>query len=173
MDSSFWFDTMNLEWSDYNFSKNIVFFCQKIFFTFTNSPNPDEMQHYAAFHLGLCCLPMYSFWGFPCKKGYGWSIQQRRSINCHNHISAKDVHNARKVLDGESERIRHWLNSLMIYKVLKLVVVHSRLEEIRKLQTTCHYTDTVINIAMLKKSILIKIYIDLGTFSKVFACLPW
>ena len=28
----------------------------KIFFTFTNSVDPDEMQHYAAFHLGLHCL---------------------------------------------------------------------------------------------------------------------
>ena len=25
-------------------------------FTFTNSIDPDEMQHYAAFHLGLHCL---------------------------------------------------------------------------------------------------------------------
>ena len=38
--------------SDYNL-KNIVFFRLKIFFTFTNSVEPDEMQHYAAFHLGL------------------------------------------------------------------------------------------------------------------------
>ena len=42
------------------FSKNIVFFCLKIFFTFTNSVDPDEMQHHAAFHLGLHCLK-YSF----------------------------------------------------------------------------------------------------------------
>ena len=47
--------------SDYNFqNKNIVFFCLKIFFTFTNSVDPDEMQHYAAFHLGLHCLQKYS-----------------------------------------------------------------------------------------------------------------
>ena len=36
-------------------------FCLKIFFTFTNSVNPDEMQHYAAFYLGLHCLPEYLF----------------------------------------------------------------------------------------------------------------
>ena len=41
--------------SGYNFKK-IVFFCLKIFFTVTNSVDPDEMQHYAAFHLGLHCL---------------------------------------------------------------------------------------------------------------------
>ena len=37
------------------FSRNIIFFCLKIFFTFTNSVDPDEMQHYAAaaFHRGL------------------------------------------------------------------------------------------------------------------------
>ena len=40
---------------------NIVIFCLKIFFTFTNSVGPDEMQHYAAFHLGLHCLQKYSF----------------------------------------------------------------------------------------------------------------
>ena len=27
--------------------------------------NPNEMQHYAAFHLGLHCLQKYSFRGFP------------------------------------------------------------------------------------------------------------
>ena len=49
--------------------KNIVFFCLKIFFTFTNSDDTDEMQHNAAFHLGLHCLPKYSFRGFPNIKG--------------------------------------------------------------------------------------------------------
>ena len=29
-----------------------------------NSADSDEMQHYAAFHLGLHCLPEYLFWGF-------------------------------------------------------------------------------------------------------------
>ena len=38
-----------------------MFFCLKIFFTFTNNVDPDEMQHYAAFHLGLHCLQKYSF----------------------------------------------------------------------------------------------------------------
>ena len=28
-----------------------------IFFSFTKSVDPDEMQHYAAVHLGLHCLP--------------------------------------------------------------------------------------------------------------------
>ena len=37
-------------------SKNIVFFfLLKIFFTLTNSVDPDEMLHNAAFHLGLHC----------------------------------------------------------------------------------------------------------------------
>ena len=45
------------------FSKK-VFFCLKIFFTFTNSADSDEMQHYAAFHLGLHCLQKYLFSGF-------------------------------------------------------------------------------------------------------------
>ena len=50
--------------SGYNFQKNIVFFCLKIFFTFSKSVDPDEMQHFAAFHLGLHCLQKYSFRGF-------------------------------------------------------------------------------------------------------------
>ena len=49
--------------------KNTVFFCLKIFFTFTNSVDPDEMPHYAAFHLGLHCLQKYSFRGYPNTKG--------------------------------------------------------------------------------------------------------
>ena len=48
--------------------KNIVFFCLKIFFSFTNSVDPDEMQHYAAFHLGLYCLQKYLLRGFPNTK---------------------------------------------------------------------------------------------------------
>ena len=38
-----------------------AFFCLKIFLNFTNSVDPDEMQHFAAFHLGLHCLQKYSF----------------------------------------------------------------------------------------------------------------
>ena len=35
----------------------------------TNSVHPDEMQHNAAFHLGLHCLLKYPFRGFPNTKG--------------------------------------------------------------------------------------------------------
>ena len=41
----------------------------KIFFTSTNSEGPDEMQHYVAFHLGLHCLPRYLFRGFRSLNG--------------------------------------------------------------------------------------------------------
>ena len=34
-----------------------------------NSTDHDEMQHNAAFHLGLHCLPKYPFMGFPVYKG--------------------------------------------------------------------------------------------------------
>ena len=51
------------------YKKNIVFFCLKIFLTFTNCVDPDEMQHYAAFHLALHCLPKYPLIGFPVYKG--------------------------------------------------------------------------------------------------------
>ena len=49
----------NLWVSGYYFQKNIVFFCLKIFFSFTDSVDPDEMKHYAAFHLGFHCLQKY------------------------------------------------------------------------------------------------------------------
>ena len=44
--------------------KNIVFFVGRSFFTLTNNVHPDEMPHYAAFHLDLHCLENYSFRGF-------------------------------------------------------------------------------------------------------------
>ena len=34
-----------------------------------SSVDSDEMQHYAAFHLGLHCLQKYLFRGFPEYKG--------------------------------------------------------------------------------------------------------
>ena len=37
----------------HNFKK---YFYLIIFFTFTNSVDPDEIPHYAALHLGLYCL---------------------------------------------------------------------------------------------------------------------
>ena len=43
-----------------------VFLFLKVVLILANSADPDEMQHYAAFHLGLHCLPTYSFRGFQC-----------------------------------------------------------------------------------------------------------
>ena len=43
---------------------DIVLFYVMILFTFTNSVDPDEMQHNAAFHLGIHFLQKYSFWAF-------------------------------------------------------------------------------------------------------------
>ena len=65
MNSSLWFDMYNklrivhriyLGVSGYNFQKKIVFFWLKVFFTFSNNVDPNEMQHYASFHLGPHCL---------------------------------------------------------------------------------------------------------------------
>ena len=47
-----------------NIFEKMFYFLSEDFFTFTNSVDPDEMQHYAAFHLGLHCLQKYSFRGF-------------------------------------------------------------------------------------------------------------
>ena len=54
--------------SGYTF-KNIVFFCLKILFNFTNSVDTEEMQHSAAFHQGLHCLKKCSFRSFLNTKG--------------------------------------------------------------------------------------------------------
>ena len=47
----------------------LCFIFLKLSLTLTNSVDPDEMQHYAAFHLGLYCLQKYSFRGFTNMKG--------------------------------------------------------------------------------------------------------
>ena len=50
--------------------KQCTFLSEDLFFKFTNSVvDPDKMQHYAAFHLGLHCLQKYSFMGFSNTKG--------------------------------------------------------------------------------------------------------
>ena len=41
----------------------------KVILIVANSAVPDEMQHYAAFHLGLHCMPKYPFRGFQYTKG--------------------------------------------------------------------------------------------------------
>ena len=46
------------------FHNNDVVMSLRIVFTLTKSVDPDEMQHYAAFHLGLHCLQKDSFRGF-------------------------------------------------------------------------------------------------------------
>ena len=64
MDSSFCFDAiklgivhcMYLGVSGYGFRKKYCIFLFEDLFTFTNSVDLDEMQHYAVFHQGLHCL---------------------------------------------------------------------------------------------------------------------
>ena len=41
-----------------------VFLSVKVVLILANSADPDEMQHNAAFHLGLHCLPEYLVSGF-------------------------------------------------------------------------------------------------------------
>ena len=49
-----------IEWRSYRlcFSKNNVL-SLKIYFVLANIADTDEMSHYAAFHLGLCCVPKF------------------------------------------------------------------------------------------------------------------
>ena len=41
----------------------------KVVLILANNVGPDEMQHHAAFHLGLHCLPKYPFRGLQNTKG--------------------------------------------------------------------------------------------------------
>ena len=52
-----------------SFLKCDVFQSLKIVFIQANSADPDEMPPYAAFHLGLHCLPKYLFTGMQNEKG--------------------------------------------------------------------------------------------------------
>ena len=56
-------------WSQVVFSKYDVFLSLNAVLILANSADPDEMQHLAAFHLGLHCLPKYPFRGFQYTKG--------------------------------------------------------------------------------------------------------
>ena len=46
-----------------------IFLSLRIILIIPNSADRDEMQHDAAFHLGLHCLPKYLFRGFQYTKG--------------------------------------------------------------------------------------------------------
>ena len=69
MDHSFWFDVVNLGWSIVYSEKSklivsvykMYFFSLRIVFVLANSVDHDEMPLYATFHLGLHCLPKYTF----------------------------------------------------------------------------------------------------------------
>ena len=73
MDSSIWVDKLvivhctYLGMSGYHFKKYCIFLSEDLFDL--NSEDPDEMQHYAAFHLGLHCLQKYLFRVFPNTMG--------------------------------------------------------------------------------------------------------
>ena len=76
MISSIQFDAINLRWFSVYFegSQGIPtkteFLSLNIVLVLTNSADPDEMQHSAAFHLGLHCLQKYPFRGFLYTKGW-------------------------------------------------------------------------------------------------------
>ena len=65
------FDTVKSGWSIVFIEGSQVIILKKCYISFSkidfvlaNSADPDEMLHYAAFHLGLHCLPKYPYRGF-------------------------------------------------------------------------------------------------------------
>ena len=71
MNSPIHIDTisMGLPILRFNGSQVVFSIMLKVVLILANSADPDEMQHYAAFHLGLHCLPKYSFRGFQYTRG--------------------------------------------------------------------------------------------------------
>ena len=63
------------------FPSRIIFLSLKIYFFLAKRAHHYEMPHYAAFHLGLHCLPKYLFRGFPSSKGEKW-IQWLNGKQC-------------------------------------------------------------------------------------------
>ena len=68
IDSSLWFDTINLGWSCVYIKGSQVIISKWYFLSFSeylfilaNSVDSDKMGHYATFHLGLHYLPKYAF----------------------------------------------------------------------------------------------------------------
>ena len=63
--------------SGYNLKKKkFILLSEDLFLPFTDSEDSDEMQHYAAFHLGLHCVQKYWFSSFPNTKGSSSLLQQ-------------------------------------------------------------------------------------------------
>ena len=58
--------------SQVDFLNYDVFLSLKIILIFANSADPDEMQHCAAFHLGLHYLPKYLFIDVQNEKSLMW-----------------------------------------------------------------------------------------------------
>ena len=56
------------------FPENVVFFSLKIDVVLANSADPDEMPPYAAFFMGLHCMPKNMFRGFRSTNGYTYFI---------------------------------------------------------------------------------------------------
>ena len=52
-----------------NFLSNCVFLLLKIAFILSNSADHNKIPHYAAFHLGVHCVPKYIFTGIQNEKG--------------------------------------------------------------------------------------------------------
>ena len=71
MDYPIQIDTLSMELSILGSAgQNCVFLSLKIVFVLANSSDPDEMRPYAAFHLGLQCLPKDLFTSVQNEKGY-------------------------------------------------------------------------------------------------------
>ena len=70
-----WFILQHIKGSQVRISKLRYIQSMRIVHILANSAEPDEMLCYAAFHLGLHCLPAYLFRHFQCTQGLAtWPV---------------------------------------------------------------------------------------------------
>ena len=74
----------------------LLHFSLKIDFVLPNSADPDEVPHFAAFHLDLHCLQMYQFMGCTVEGSYGIANYIRTLFRWHlqkwSNLSLRCLH---------------------------------------------------------------------------------
>ena len=76
---------MYFKGSQINFQNYDVILSLKAVQIVANSANADEMQHYAAFHLGIHYLQKYPFRGFRYTAECQWNIKVHIHIKLSNN----------------------------------------------------------------------------------------
>ena len=87
-----------------------------------NSVEPGEMQHYAAFHLGLHCLPNYLLRGFQ----YEGRLFNSGTYAPHCHMAVRNSWKLRFISGGINNESKYCLNMFTLSKVIESSNMRSR-----------------------------------------------